>query len=89
MSEILGDLTCESCGKVGESSADDRRSGDAEATAKSLESMVEGCEVVDFPQVRHDFSDTKIYWRKGAESKAADQQPPPLDTREASEPAQV
>jgi len=47
-------------GKLGYSSADNSRSGDAEATAKSLEGMVEGCEVVDFPQVRHDFSDTKI-----------------------------
>ena len=76
-------------GKLGYSSADDSRSGDAEATAKSLEGMIEGCEVVDFPQVRHDFSDTKIYWRKGAESKAADQPPPPLDTRESSETAQA
>jgi hypothetical protein len=77
-------------GKLGYRSADDNRSGDAEATAKSLESMVEGCEVVDFPQVRHDFSDTKIYWRKGAKSEAADQPPPPpLDTRESSESAQV
>jgi hypothetical protein len=76
-------------GKLGYSSADDSRGGDAEATAKRLESMVEGCEVVDFPQVRHDFSDTKIYWRKGAESKAAAQPPPPLDTREPSESAQV
>ena len=76
-------------GKLGYSSADDSRNGDAEATAKSLESMVEGYEVVDFPQVRHDFSDTKIYWRKGAEPKAADQPPPPLDTRESLESAQV
>jgi hypothetical protein len=73
--------------KLGYSSADDSRSGDAEAIARSLEGMIEGCEVVDFPQVRHDFSDTKIYWRKRAEPKAADQPPPPLDTRESSEAA--
>jgi hypothetical protein len=35
-----------------------------ETVKKSLEEMVEGCEVLDFPQVRHDFSDTKIYWRR-------------------------
>jgi hypothetical protein len=58
-------------GKSGYNSADNSRSGDAEVTAKSLERMVGGCEVADFPQVRHDFSDTKIYWRKGAESKAS------------------
>lgn len=34
------------------------------ATAKSLEEMVEGCDELPFPQVRQDFSDTKIYWRK-------------------------
>ncbi|KAN0089012.1 hypothetical protein V8E51_019272 [Hyaloscypha variabilis] len=35
-----------------------------EGVAKALEEMVEACEVLEFPQVRHDFSDTKIYWRK-------------------------
>lgn len=35
-----------------------------EIIMKSLENMVKDCEVIDFPQVRHDFSDTKIYWRK-------------------------
>ncbi len=34
-----------------------------EDVAKCLEELVEGCEVLDFPQLRHDFSDTKIYWR--------------------------
>lgn len=34
-----------------------------EDIAKSLEDMVGGCEQLDFPQIRHDFSDTKIYWR--------------------------
>jgi hypothetical protein len=60
------------------------RSEDAEATAKSLEGMVEGCEVMDFPQVRHDFSDTKIYWRKGAELATAGQKSSPSDIRETS-----
>jgi len=32
---------------------------------QELEDMVSGCEVWEFPQTRHDFSDTKIYWRKG------------------------
>ena len=32
--------------------------------AESLEAMVQDCEIVEFPQIRHDFSDTKIYWRK-------------------------
>jgi hypothetical protein len=41
----------------------------AEAIAKSLEAMIEGCEVLEFPQVRHDFSDTMIYWRKTSASK--------------------
>ncbi|TVY80808.1 hypothetical protein LSUE1_G003265 [Lachnellula suecica] len=39
----------------------------AEVTAKALEEMVKGYESVDFPQIRHDFSDTKIYWRKKLE----------------------
>ncbi|KAH7395941.1 hypothetical protein BKA64DRAFT_73404 [Cadophora sp. MPI-SDFR-AT-0126] len=34
-----------------------------DTTAKELESMVEGYDVIDFPQLRHDFSDTKIYLR--------------------------
>ena len=40
-----------------------RRSETAEVTAKALEEMVKDYEAIDFPQVRHDFSDTKIYWR--------------------------
>ena len=40
------------------------RSETTESIAKSLEEMVRDCEVIGFPQVRHDFSDTKIYWRK-------------------------
>lgn len=44
------------------------RSEEAEATQKQLEKMIEGCEILDFPQVRHDFSDTKIYWRTAAEA---------------------
>jgi hypothetical protein len=41
-----------------------RRSETAELTAKALEEMVKDYETIDFPQIRHDFSDTKIYWRK-------------------------
>lgn len=41
----------------------------AEKTAEALEEMVKGCEVVDFPQVRNDFSDTKIYWTKEVENE--------------------
>ncbi|EPQ65338.1 Bgt-2956 [Blumeria graminis f. sp. tritici] len=33
-------------------------------TALLLDNMVEECEAIDFPQIRYDFSDTKIYWRK-------------------------
>lgn len=40
------------------------RSESADAIQAQLEAMVSGCEVLDFPQVRHDFSDTKIYWRR-------------------------
>jgi len=28
---------------------------------------VDDCERSEFPQIRHDFSDTKIYWRKTGE----------------------
>ena len=41
------------------------RNETTENMAKDLEDMVRDCEIIDFPQVRHDFSDTKIYWRKG------------------------
>ncbi|TVY88647.1 hypothetical protein LAWI1_G006343 [Lachnellula willkommii] len=41
----------------------------AEVTAKALDEMVEQYEAIDFPQIRHDFSDTKIYWRKNEEAK--------------------
>lgn len=40
------------------------RSESADAIQAQLEEMVAGCEVLDFPQVRHDFSDTKVYWRR-------------------------
>jgi hypothetical protein len=40
------------------------RSGSTDTIAQSLGDMVKNCEEIDFPQVRHDFSDTKIYWRK-------------------------
>lgn len=40
------------------------RMGTDEELKGVLEEMVKDCELLDFPQVRHDFSDTKIYWRK-------------------------
>ncbi|CCU77159.1 hypothetical protein BGHDH14_bgh02760 [Blumeria hordei DH14] len=39
-------------------------SPDMTETALLLDEMVEECEAIDFPQIRYDFSDTKIYWRK-------------------------
>lgn len=39
------------------------RSETMDSIANSLDDMVKDCEVIEFPQVRHDFSDTKIYWR--------------------------
>jgi hypothetical protein len=47
------------------------RSETTETIAKSLEELVEGCDEMDFPQVRHDFSDTKIYWRKKPRDREA------------------
>ncbi|KAI9651268.1 hypothetical protein NHQ30_001306 [Ciborinia camelliae] len=35
----------------------------AETLAQDLDDMVKDCEMINFPQLRHDFSDTKIYWR--------------------------
>jgi hypothetical protein len=40
------------------------RNENMESVRGKLEDMVQNCEAVDFPQLRHDFSDTKIYWRK-------------------------
>ncbi|APA07912.1 hypothetical protein sscle_03g026820 [Sclerotinia sclerotiorum 1980 UF-70] len=34
-----------------------------ETLGQHLDDMVKDCEVINFPQLRHDFSDTKIYWR--------------------------
>ncbi|RAL67598.1 hypothetical protein DID88_008351 [Monilinia fructigena] len=34
-----------------------------ETLAQHLDDMVKDCEITNFPQLRHDFSDTKIYWR--------------------------
>ena len=42
----------------------DCRNETMEGIAKSLEGLVKDCEALDFPQLRHDFSDTKVYWRK-------------------------
>ncbi|KAE8454680.1 hypothetical protein EG329_000303 [Mollisiaceae sp. DMI_Dod_QoI] len=41
-----------------------------EGIKESLEGMVKDCQILDFPQIRHDFSDTKIYWRKAIVSKS-------------------
>ncbi|RDL41675.1 uncharacterized protein BP5553_01654 [Venustampulla echinocandica] len=47
----------------------DRTSLDGEkGDVKSLGAMVESYEAIPFPQIRHDFSDTKIYWPKNVES---------------------
>jgi hypothetical protein len=42
--------------------------------------MVRDCEEIDFPQVRHDFSDTKIYWRKTADAAVVSDSTKELDT---------
>ncbi|KAA8572589.1 hypothetical protein EYC84_003191 [Monilinia fructicola] len=36
---------------------------ETETLAQHLDDMVKDCEIINFPQLRHDFSDTKIYWR--------------------------
>ncbi|TVY43639.1 hypothetical protein LSUB1_G000997 [Lachnellula subtilissima] len=41
----------------------------AEVTAEALDEMVKQYEATDFPQIRHDFSDTKIYWRKNEKNE--------------------
>jgi hypothetical protein len=47
------------------------RSETAENIKASLEDMVRECEVLDFPQMRNDFSDTKIYWRRSQKPEVA------------------
>lgn len=42
---------------------EDYRSEKMSTIAKGLEDMVKDCNGLDFPQIRQDFSDTKIYWR--------------------------
>lgn len=42
---------------------EDYRSEKMSNIAKRLEDMVKDCDSLDFPQIRQDFSDTKIYWR--------------------------
>ncbi|TGO37733.1 hypothetical protein BHYA_0090g00230 [Botrytis hyacinthi] len=34
-----------------------------ETLEQHLDDMIKDCEIINFPQLRHDFSDTKIYWR--------------------------
>ncbi|TEY27348.1 hypothetical protein BOTCAL_1120g00020 [Botryotinia calthae] len=34
-----------------------------ETLKQHLDDMIKDCEMINFPQLRHDFSDTKIYWR--------------------------
>ncbi|QSZ35617.1 hypothetical protein DSL72_008487 [Monilinia vaccinii-corymbosi] len=38
-------------------------SDQSETLGQHLDDMIKGCEVMNFPQLRHDFSDTRIYWR--------------------------
>jgi len=45
----------------------------------SLEDMVASCEQLDFPQIRHDFSDTKIYWRKTSQPVAIETKAQPSE----------
>ncbi|KAK0101324.1 hypothetical protein ONS95_006501 [Cadophora gregata] len=59
-----------------------------DTTAKELEKMVEGYEVVEFPQLRHDFSDTKIYLRPAATIQNAEVVPGQQDTTEAKTEAE-
>ncbi|EHL00154.1 hypothetical protein M7I_3922 [Glarea lozoyensis 74030] len=40
----------------------------SDSTIKILEVMVDGYEKMEFPQIRSDFSDTKIYWRRSSDS---------------------
>ncbi|KAH8821914.1 hypothetical protein F5884DRAFT_106048 [Xylogone sp. PMI_703] len=42
-------------------------SEEAAGKASDFRDMVKDCEESNFPQVRHDFSDTKIYWRRNEE----------------------
>ncbi|PBP24987.1 hypothetical protein BUE80_DR004165 [Diplocarpon rosae] len=44
-----------------------------DSIANDLNAMVEGCQIIDFPQLRHDFSDTKIYIRPATVSAAETQ----------------
>ncbi|CZR63137.1 uncharacterized protein PAC_13034 [Phialocephala subalpina] len=46
------------------------RLGTDEELKVQLDEMVKDCQILDFPQVRHDFSDTKIYWRKESTFRA-------------------
>ncbi|CZT12426.1 uncharacterized protein RAG0_16243 [Rhynchosporium agropyri] len=43
--------------------------------AKELEKMVDGYEAIEFPQLRHDFSDTKIYLRPTSKGESELQTP--------------
>ncbi|PVH84652.1 hypothetical protein DL98DRAFT_584205 [Cadophora sp. DSE1049] len=54
-----------------------------DTTAKELEKMVEGYEVIDFPQLRHDFSDTKIYLRPTTKRQTAEVETSQEETSEA------
>jgi hypothetical protein len=42
--------------------------------------MVKDCHEIEFPQVRHDFSDTKIYWRRDPASVKEEVEPPAVDS---------
>lgn len=54
--------------------------------AENLKEMVKDCEEINFPQVRHDFSDTKIYWRKAADAVVVPDSIKELDiTKEADQ----
>jgi hypothetical protein len=42
--------------------------------------MVKDCHEIEFPQVRHDFSDTKIYWRRDPDSVKEEVENPAVDS---------
>ncbi|KAG4438876.1 hypothetical protein IFR05_005611 [Cadophora sp. M221] len=58
-----------------------------DTTVKDLENMVDGCEVIDFPQLRHDFSDTKIYLRPTTNVESKTEPAPAVEEDSKKEPA--
>ncbi|KAL5327370.1 hypothetical protein ACEPPN_005066 [Leptodophora sp. 'Broadleaf-Isolate-01'] len=57
-----------------------------DTTVKELENMVDGCEIIDFPQLRHDFSDTKIYLRSTTKVESKTEPAPAITEDSKTEP---